>query len=193
MRITKTRILEGGNCLIDFEKFCDGWIKICLELRSAGDKGIKFEQYFLDKVLIPLLPKGYRIAKQSKIKSIDYKFDFLVVKSAATEYYGFTPKDVLAAIEVKSHGFYNQPNIERIKFTFETIENVYPEIKLFYVTFRETNYYDKKARRIFGNDKRWYYRLSDSGDGVQLPPKSYFPDEWERLTKNLTTLNQSDY
>lgn len=176
--------------MISFEEFCDGWVKICLQSRSAEEKGIKFEEYFLEKALLPFIPKGYRIVKQSKIKGIDYKFDFLIVRSNATEYYGIVPQDVLAAFEVKSHGFYSQPNIERVKFTFETIERAYPQIKLFYVTFRETNYYDRKARSIFEDDIGWYYRLSDSGDGVQLPPKSYFPNEWSRLTANLLALKQ---
>jgi hypothetical protein len=33
-----------------------------------------------------------------------------------------------------------------------------------------------------------YYMLSDSGDGVQLPPKAYFPNEWDRLIKDLAEL-----
>jgi hypothetical protein len=182
---------EEANSLISFEEFHDGWVKICRQSRSAEEKGIKFEGYFLENALIPIIPKGYKTAKQAKIRSVDYKFDFLIVKSGATDYNGFAPQDVLAAFEVKSHGFYSQPNIERVKLTFETVGKAYPQIKLFYVTFRETNYYDKKARSIFGNEARWYYRLSDSGDGVQLPPKSYFPDEWTKLMTNLSILKQS--
>ena len=97
---------------------------------------------------------------------------------------------IVEAFELKSHGFYNQPNIERVKFAFETIEKAWSAIKLFYVTFRETNYYDRKARIIFGKSPKWYYRLSDSGDGVQLPPKSYFPHEWNRMVGNLSALKQ---
>ena len=54
--------------------------------------------------------------------------------------------------------------------------------------FRETNYYDKEARSSFGKDATWYYRLSDSGDGVQIPPKSYFPTEWDRLIADLSVM-----
>jgi hypothetical protein len=56
------------------------------------------------------------------------------------------------------------------------------------VTFRETNTYDRKDREIFGKHVKEYYRLSDSGDGVQLPPKAYFPNEWDRLIKDLSEL-----
>jgi len=176
--------------LIGFEEFCNGWVKICIESRSAEEKGIKFEGYFLEKVLIPFIPKVHRVVKQGKIKDVDYKFDFLVVMSNTTEYYGVPPQDVLAAFEVKSHGFYSQPNIERVKLTFETIKKAYSKINLFYVTFRETNYYDRKARSILKKSPKWYYRLSDSGDGVQLPPKNYFPNEWNRLIGNLSALKQ---
>ena len=176
--------------MISFEEFCNGWVKICLESRSAEEKGIKFEAYFLDKVMIPVIPDGHKVIKQGKIKGVDYKFDFLVVKANALDYFGVSPQDVVSAFEVKSHGFYSQQNIERVKRTFETVEKSCPKIKLFYVTFRETNYYDRKARSIFGKSPKWYYRLSDSGDGVQLPPKSYFPNEWDRLVGSLFTLKQ---
>lgn len=172
---------------LDFEEFCNGWNDICLK-SSAEEKGARFEEHFLENVMLPFISKGYRIVKQSKIRGIDYKFDFLIVRQNAIEYFGVAPQDVLAVFEVKSHGFYSQPNIERVKFTFEIVQKAYPQIKLFYVTYRETNYYDQKARSFFGNKARWYYRLSNSGNGVQIPPKSYFPNEWKRLIKNLSTL-----
>lgn len=172
---------------LTFEDFCSGWNDICLR-SSAEEKGPKFEGYFLENVMLPYIPKGYRTVKHAKIRGIDYNFDFLIVKFNALEYRGILPQDVLAAFEVKSHGFFDQPNIERVKFAFETLQKAYPQIKLFYVTYRETNYYDKKARNFFGNNAKWYYRLSDSGDGVQIPPKSYFPNEWVRLLEDLTSL-----
>ena len=185
-RMANLRI-KGIGLTLGFEEFCNGWNDICLK-SSVEEKGAKFEEYFLENVMLPFIPKGYRTVKQSKIRGIDYKFDFLIVRKNAFEYFGVAPQDVLAAFEVKSHGFYSQPNIERVKFTFETVQKAYPQIKLFYVTYRETNYYDRKARLFFGNKVRWYYRLSDSGDGVQIPPKSYFPNEWKRLIENLSTL-----
>ncbi len=171
---------------LDFKEFCNRWNDICLN-SSADEKGVRFEEYFLENVMLPFIPKGCRTMKQTKMKGIDYKFDFLIVKSNAIEYQGIAPRDVLSAFEVKSHGFYSQPNIERVKFAFETIQRAYPQIKLFYVTYRETNYYDRKARSFFGSQAGWYYRLSDSGDGIQIPPKSYYSNEWKRLLEDLSS------
>jgi len=172
---------------VTFQEFYDGWNEIALS-STAEEKGPKFERYFLENVIIPIIPKGYRTVRHCKIRGIDYNFDFLIVKPKAIEYRGIGPEDVLIAFEVKSHGFFSQANIETVKYAFETTQKAYPHIKLFYVTFRETNYYDNKARIIFGKDPKWYYRLSDSGDGIQIPPKSYFPNEWVRLEKDLGVL-----
>lgn len=176
--------------MISFEEFCDGWVEVCQASRSTEEKGTKFEEYFLDKVLVPFISGDCRVEKQNRIRGVDYRFDYLVVMSNSMGHYGIPPQDVIAAFELKSHGFYSRPNIERVKFAFETIEKAWSAIKLFYVTFRETNYYDRKARIIFGKSPKWYYRLSDSGDGVQLPPKSYFPHEWNRMVANLSALKQ---
>lgn len=148
-------------------------------------------------MLISFIPKGYRTERKKRIKGIEYEFDFLILKRNASEYYvtissrraiAFSPSDVLAALEVKSHGFFNHERIETVKSAFKNLQKTFPQIKPFYVTFRETNYYDKEARNSFESNATWYYRLSDSGDGVQLPPKSYFPNEWNRLMEDLKAL-----
>lgn len=116
------------------------------------------------------------------------------MKRDASEYYitvsnrraiAFSPSDVLAALEVKSHGFFNHERVEKVNSAFKNLEKAFPRIKRFYATFRETNYYDREARNSFGRNATWYYRLADSGDGVQMPPKAYFPSEWDRLLTDL--------
>lgn len=102
------------------------------------------------------------------------------------------PSKVLAAFEVKSHGFYGYKPIHKIKSVFEKVKKAAPEINLFYITFRETDTYDRNVRQIFGDLSSNYYRLSDSVDGVQLPPPRYFPSEWNRLMKDLSKLREGE-
>lgn len=54
-------------------------------------KGKKFEEFFYD-ILAFYLPKDYRIAYQKKIKGVDYKFDFLFIKSDASDFYDISLK-----------------------------------------------------------------------------------------------------
>jgi len=182
---------------LNFKEFRENWVSFCIELdrrklnkyEKGKIKGKKFEEEFY-KILSSFVPKSYRIAYQKKIKDIDYKFDFLFIKSDAPDFYDIDPSKVLAVFEVKSHGFYGYKDIHKIKSVFESVRKIGLEIKLFYITFRETDTYDKKVRAILGNLGSNYYRLSDSGDGVQMPPPRYFPNEWDRLIEDLFTLKE---
>jgi len=182
---------------LNFKEFCNNWVKFCIELErrklkkyeKGKIKGKKFEEEFY-KILLEYMPKGYRIAYQKKIRDVDYKFDFLFIKSDAPDFYDINPSKVLAAFEVKAHGFYSYKAIENVKSVLESVRKIRPEIKLFYITFRETDTYDEKVRAIFGKFEPNYYRLSDSGDGVKMPPPRYFSNEWNRLMKDLSALEQ---
>lgn len=142
-----------------------------------------------------------RIERNRRIKGIEYEFDFLITRKDASQYYVkvrshraivFSPNDVLAAIEVKSHGFFNYARIERFKDVFKSLEKNYPQIKLFYITIGEPDNWGKDARIYFGSDLRWHYRLSDSWDSVgQMSSAIGFHDEWDRLMVDLLKLKES--
>jgi hypothetical protein len=182
---------------MNFKEFCNNWVNFCIELdkresdkyKKGKIKGKRFEEKFY-KILSEYVPKSYRIAYQKKIKGVDYKFDFLFIKSDVPDFYDIDPSKVLAVFEVKAHGIYGYDAIRHVKSIFEDVKRTNPQIKLFYVTFKETNTYDRKVREIFGNLVQHYYRLSDSGDGLQMPPPRYFPNEWNRLMKNLSALKE---
>ena len=185
---------------LDFEEFCNRWINLYLELRDKGastrEIGARFEEHFRENVLLQFVPGGYRIARNPKRRGIEisgngYEFDFLIVKRGAVEFDGVVPSDVLAAFEVRSHGFYDDAKKKRMEYALKDIEKKFPHIKLFYVTFRENASHEENLKEIFGNLVRYYYRLSDSGDGVQIPPKRYLPNEWKRLIEDLSKLSNS--
>ena len=184
--------------MISFEDFCSGWIDICFQLEKRGlskyrkgmIKGSAFEKYFLENVLSSFVAKGLECLSQMYIEGINYKFDFLLVNRRVSEFCVVKAADVVAAFEVKAHGFYSYEAIGHVKSVLDSVRQVRHGAELFYVTFRETNTYDRKVREIFGNLAQLYYRLADSGDGVQLPPKCYFPKEWDRLVRNLSALKQ---
>jgi len=191
----------GETFLIpDFQEFCRGWNDKYVKLKNEGAStkqiGHAFETYFLENVLLPYIPKGYKTALDQKrdgvkIRGNDYKFDLLVVKGNAVDYRGIAPSDVLAAFEVKSHGFFDDGRAkERVKTALE-VDKKFPNVRLFYVAYRETGSHDAKARTIFGNVVRRYYRLADSGDGVQIPPREYFQKEWDRLLIDLSELSSA--
>lgn len=181
---------------ISFNEFCRGWINFLSDLNKKGlskfEKakiiGAEFEKYCNDNLLHPLENENQKLLPQVRIKGINYIWDFLLVKQKASEEFDIGPLDVIAAFEVKYRGIYSYDAVEKLKEIFERVEKVDSRIRVFYVTFRETNTYDRKDREIFGKQVQKYYRLSDSGDGVQLPPRAYFPNEWNRLTKNLLEL-----
>lgn len=173
-----------------FEAFCNNWINSCKNLKNESNyiKGSEFEKEFCN-ILLAFVPLGYKIVYQKKIKGINYKFDFIIIKSECLEYfYDIEFSMVLAAFEVKSHGFFKRDDIQKTKNAFQDVNNLNKNIKLFYVTFREANNKDKIVNEIFNEHSLNYYRLSDTGDGVQLPPKKYFPEEWNRLMNDLKSL-----
>lgn len=151
-------------------------------------KGVEFEKYFFENVLSAIKIEDKRFLYQRRVREINYKFDFLLVNQNASEIYDVEPSQTLAVFEVKAHGIYGYKTIEHLKDILDSVETANPQINLFYVTLRETDTYDRKVREILRNHTRRYYRLSDSGDGVQLPPKSYFPNEWNRLMEDLKLL-----
>ncbi|MEM2129610.1 MAG: hypothetical protein QXZ70_03320 [Candidatus Bathyarchaeia archaeon] len=179
----------------NFKDFCEDWIYICERLdreqsdkyKRAREKGKEFKEIF-SELLSHFVPNGYKILRQKKVEGVDHKFNFLFVKTSASEYGDLKPSNVMAVVDAKSHGFFGYSAIYEMKSTFETVKRKYPHIKLFYVTFRETDTYDEKFREVFGQMSQHYYRLSDSGDGVQMPPKRYFPNEWDRLIRDLSSL-----
>jgi hypothetical protein len=159
---------------------------------SKGERGkgigAEFEKYFFENVLSSLKTQGQKLVSQKKIRGINYKWDFLLVEQNVSDMFDMDPSRVLAAFEVKAHGAYGYKSVYHLREVLDSVEKANPNIKLFYVTFRETDTYDRKDREIFGKHVQKYYRLSDSGDGVQLPPKAYFPNEWDRLIKDLAKL-----
>jgi hypothetical protein len=184
--------------LIGFTEFCDGWVDFCIKINREGlDKGqrgkgigAEFEKYFFENVLSSLKIQGQKFVSQRKIQGINYKWDFLLVDQNASDMFDMDASEILAVFEVKAHGAYGYKSVYHLRDVFDSVEKANPKIKLFYVTFRETDTYDRKDREIFGRHVQKYYRLSDSGDGVQLPPKTYFPDEWDRLIKDLSELKR---
>ena len=188
-----------------FENFCDSWVKIYRELNEKGandtEKTRRFEELFFRCVLISFVPEGCRIERNKRIKGIEYEFDFLITRRDASQYYvrvgsrraiAFSPNDVLAAVEVKSHGFFNHEKIERFKYAFKSLEKNYPQIELYYITIGEPDYYGKEARSSFGSDLRWHYRLSDRWDNVcQMSSAICFHNEWDRLMVDLLKLKES--
>lgn len=187
---------ENMKDFMSFNEFCRGWINFLLDLNRKGlskfEKakiiGTEFEKYCNDNLLHPLENENRKLLPQVRIKGINYIWDFLLAKPKASEEFDIDPLDVIAAFEVKYRGIYSYASVEKLKEIFERVEKVDSRIRVFYITFRETNTYDRKDREIFGKHVQKYYRLSDSGDGVQLPPRAYFPSEWNRLTKNLLEL-----
>jgi hypothetical protein len=188
--------------LTEFEEFCEGWIALYngLKKRGADDHkiGTEFEDYFLNRVLVPFV-KGYRTERNRHIKGIEYTFDFLVLRKGASEYsvfvssrrvIAFLPPDVVAALEVKSRGFFGNERIEIISHVFHNLERNFPQIKPFYVTFRERDDYERMVRNSFGENAPWYYRLADSGNG-EMPPKTYFSAEWDRMIRDVKGLRNS--
>jgi hypothetical protein len=182
--------------LISFKEFCDRWVDFCIQLErkmlgkyaKGKIKGVEFEKFFFENVLSSFASKDQRFLHQMRIRGINYKFDFLLVNRDASDIFDIEQSQVLAAFEVKAHGFYSYKAIEHVKSILESVERANPQIRLFYITFRETNTYDRKVREVFGNLAQRYYRLSDSGDGIQLPPRRYFPNEWDKLIENLKLL-----
>lgn len=180
-----------------FKNFCNEWVNYCITL---NDKGVsesekselkckKFEEMFYNFLNL-FLPSGCKLVYQKYIRGIDYNFDFLFVKMHTNDFDEVDPLDVKAAFEVKSHGFFSYEDIAKIKMVLEKVNDLNPNIKLFYITFRETNTYNNKVHEIFSTFSKNYYRLSDSGDGVQLPPKKYFPEEWNKLISDLIKIRQ---
>jgi hypothetical protein len=182
--------------LIGFKEFRDGWVDFCIKINKEGlskgerGKGIgaEFEKYFFENVLSSLKIQGQKLVSQRKIRGINYKWDFLLVNENGSDMFEIDSSKVLAVFEVKAHGGYGYKSVYHLRDVFDSVEKANPQIKIFYVTFRETDTYDRKDREIFGKHVKEYYRLSDSGDGVQLPPKAYFPNEWDRLIKDLSEL-----
>lgn len=182
--------------MIGFKEFRDGWVDFCIRTNkeglSKGERGSgigkEFEKYFFENVLSSLKVQGYKLVSQSRIIGVNYKWDFLLVQSNVLGGFDVDPSKVLAVFEVKAHGAYGYEAVRHLRDTFDRVEKVNPQINIFYVTFRETDTYDRKSREIYGKHVQQYYRLSDSGDGVQLPPKGYFQNEWDKLIKNLSDL-----
>lgn len=185
---------------MSFREFCESWVETCLSLeREQPDKytrarmrGIAFKELFRE-LLSSFELEGYKILEKKKIIGIDHKFNFLFAKVSASDVGDIEPSDVLAVLEAKSHGFFGYAPIHEMKSVFEAVKRSNPQTKLFYVTFRETGTHDDKFKEIFANRSQNYYRLSDSGDGMQIPPKRYFPGEWDRLLKDLNSIVTDNY
>jgi hypothetical protein len=180
----------------DFDKFSEDWINFCRALgaqatgtnrEKAKFKGFEFEKR-MKEVLVNFVPKGFHLVCQKKIDRIGYMFDFVIVKDKSKERGDLIPNDVIAVFEVKAHGFYSYESIGKIRELIEQVQKSNSKIRMFYITYRETNTYDKKVREIFKELVSSYYRLSDSGDGVQIEPRRTFKEEWERLMVDLKTL-----
>lgn len=179
---------------LTFENFCENWIQTYRltekeqpnKYERAKERGRAFKELFLE-LLTSYVPKDYKIFAQMKIEDVDHKFNFVIGKPSSSESV-YEKSDILAVIEAKSHGFFGYAPIHQMKSVFEDVKQKYPSAKIFYVTFRETNTYDLKFKDIFGRFSQDYYRLSDSGDGVQVRPRYFFPSEWDRLTRNLSSL-----
>lgn len=180
-----------------FYNFRENWVKFCkvldkkeLDLFKRNKiQGKKFEEKCYH-ILKELIPTGYRIVYQKKIKGINYKFDFLLIKSDCLEFfYDIKPSEVLAAFEVKAHGFYSYKSILRMKDAFKAVKGLNRSVKLFYITFKETNNYDNKVNEILSDFSKHNYRLSDSGNGKQLVPEKYFSKVWDKLINDLKSLN----
>lgn len=182
--------------MIGFKEFRNRWVDFCKRINKEGlskgerSKGIgaEFEKYFFENVLSSLKIQGQKLVSQRKIRGINYKWDFLLVNENSSDMFEIDPSKALAVFEVKAHGGYGYKSVYHLRDVFDSVERANPQIKIFYVTFRETDTYDRKDREIFGKHVQEYYRLSDDGDGVQLPPKAYFPNEWDRLVKDLSEL-----
>jgi hypothetical protein len=174
------------------EEFSKEWVAIWNQMREEKSSrtkiGKKFEKYFKDSVLCSFVPPSFKIAEQRGIEGIDYKFDFLFVESDAPYRKVIEPSRTMAVFEVKSHGFFEYAAVEKIASILQDIKRRYPKIVIFYVAFRETDTYDRKVRKEFGDLASSYYRLSDSGDGIQMPPPKLFSNEWNRLMESLSFL-----
>jgi len=178
----------------DFRNFVDEWVEFCVSLENEGLtkqargklKGKRFEEIFLE-LLRKKIKKEYKILPQATVKGLGYIFDFVIV-TKKVKIVNINPKDIIAVIEVKSHGIYGYENINNLKDEILALQNLNPKIRYFYITYRETDTYDNQVRLRLGSLVNCYYRLTDSGDGVQLEPKRIFPEAWDRLLSDLKKL-----
>jgi hypothetical protein len=178
---------------MDFKEFIDCWVKFCEEAEQKGLgkqekqmlKGDEFER-LSESILKMNIDKRYKVLPQRQIKGFRNRFDFVVIGKKTRESSVLDPAAVVAVIEVKSHGFFGgYKKVDKLKELIVELKSQIPKIIFMYITFRETNRYDEEIRFRLGGLIKHYYRLADSGDGQQIEPKGYFPENWDRMIADL--------
>lgn len=177
---------------MEFDDFIRRWVDFCIEVEDKGlnkfAKGKKFEEIFLS-IIKDNVKGNYKVLFQQQVLGFKYRFDFVIVNGEIDKTLPLDPQKVLAVIEVKSHGFYGYKEIDKLKNQIIELKHQNPEIKYMYITYRETNTYDREIREKLGGELiEHYYRLTDSGDGIQLYPDRVFPRAWDRFIKDLRNI-----
>ncbi|GEM_PF-4373767 len=170
-----------GPKLPDFKKFCDSWLEEFQRVKDAGGSnqrlGKAFENKWLEILTEFFKAPPWAVKRQLPLGGM--KWDLALARS----------QKPAALFEVKHHGFYSYKSIGGFRQQLAEAKRADPSIRPFYITFRETNTYDRKVREILGNEfVSCYYRLSDSGDGIQAVPNQFYPSEWKRLEADLRAL-----
>ena len=140
--------------MANFDEFCRDWDRWCVEHKhlNSMQKGAEFEDRMAE-IILPFVPDGQYLAHHAHIRFVPKEFDWLALEAN---------KRVRTAFEVKAHGFYKRAALDEWALIVPMMKE--RGITFFYVCYRENNYYDERARRLFGTS---YYRLSDDGKGTE--------------------------
>jgi hypothetical protein len=149
-----------------------------------GNVACNVVKYYLNRHLQVC---GLKAVGPAFIKGLPTEFDILIVdKTAKAEEFteAYDRESVRLIVEVKSHGTYSEGALERMKKTFETLDQNYG-LRCVYLAIRESG----KPKR--GESKNWInitrellkpYEVNVLSDSRT---KELYPGQWQQFIENI--------
>ena len=105
--------------------------------KFSGALAVELIRHDLKRAGIPVSPRDVFI------KGVDIEIDLVIPKRGARPKYNlvYRPEDVVAALEVKYRGVFDNQGIDRIRANFHRIQRSNRQIQCLYVTVTETKGY----------------------------------------------------
>ena len=157
-----------------------------------GDVACRVVQFYLNEYIINK-DKSEVVGPNAFINNLPIEIDLLIVKKGAkpmrfTNMYG--ADQVLAAIEIKTSGVFDNGAIEKQAETFDSIKKIFPKIDCIYISLQEN---EPKKPESFNLVKTTKTLLNRRGYGAfifkNIRNDEYFDGELEQLVKRIKALN----